>query len=161
MLFFRRLTMSYNYNHCTLVGRLTKDPDFKQINENFCKLNFTLAINRRYKKDNGKIETDFIPVSILGNNAAIAKHLLFKGTPVLVWGTIQVRNYEKDNERKWITEVIADNFQILDKIKKTSSSLSESANIIDPISPENEPTSTNKKKKSSSQKEKDLVVEVI
>ncbi len=37
---------------------------------------------------------------------------------MLIWGTVQVRNYEKDNERKWITEVIAENFQLLDKIKR-------------------------------------------
>ncbi|RAP26479.1 hypothetical protein DID78_06735 [Candidatus Marinamargulisbacteria bacterium SCGC AG-343-D04] len=43
---------------------------------------------------------------------------MIQGTPVLIWGTVQVRNYEKDNERKWITEVIAENFQLLDKIKR-------------------------------------------
>ncbi|RAP26483.1 single-stranded DNA-binding protein [Candidatus Marinamargulisbacteria bacterium SCGC AG-343-D04] len=108
--------MSFNYNHCTLMGRLTRDPEFRQVTENFCKLNFILAIARKFRRE--KTETDFIPVSILGNNAAIGKHLLFKGTPVLIWGTVQVRNYEKDNERKWITEVIAENFQLLDKIKR-------------------------------------------
>ena len=110
--------MSFNYNHCTLMGRLTKDPEFKQINENFCKLSFVLAVSRKYRKENGKIETDFVPICLLGNTAAIGKHLLSKGSPILIWGSIQVRNYEKENERKWVTEVIAENFQLLDKIKK-------------------------------------------
>ncbi len=110
--------MSYNYNHCTLMGRLTKDPEFKQITDNFCKLNFTLAITRKYRKDNIKSETDFIPVSMLGNNAMIGHNLLVKGSPILIWGSIQVRNYEKENERKWITEVLAENFQLLEKKKK-------------------------------------------
>ena len=110
--------MSFNYNHCTIMGRLAKDPEFKQITESFCKLNFTLAVSRKYRKDHSKIETDFIPITLTGNNAAIGQHLLSKGSPVLVWGSIQVRNYEKDNERKWITELVAENFQLLTKIKK-------------------------------------------
>tara|TARA_B100001094_G_C17596322_1_gene514397 strand:- start:68 stop:430 length:363 start_codon:yes stop_codon:yes gene_type:complete len=100
------------------MGRLTKDPEFKQITDNFCKLNFTLAITRKYRKDNIKSETDFIPVSMLGNNAMIGHNLLVKGSPILIWGSIQVRNYEKENERKWITEVLAENFQLLEKKKK-------------------------------------------
>ena len=110
--------MSYNYNQCTLVGRLTKDPEFKTITENFCKLTFTLAITRRYRKDTGQTETDFIPISLVGNTATIGKQLLSKGTPILVWGSIQVRNFEKDNERKWITEILGENFQILENKKK-------------------------------------------
>ena len=76
------------------------------------------TITRRYKKDNSKSETDFIPISMVGNNAVIANQLLEKGSPVLIWGNIQVRIYEKGNERKWITEIIADNFQVLEKKKK-------------------------------------------
>ena len=118
--------MSYNYNHCTLMGRLTKDPDFKQITESFCKLTFILAVTRRYRKDNGKNETDFIPITLTGNIASVGSQLLTKGAPVLVYGSIQVRNYEKENERRWATEVIAENFQILNKKKHTSEELSSS-----------------------------------
>lgn len=118
--------MSYNYNHCTLMGRLTKDPDFKQITESFCKLTFILAVTRRYRKDNGKHETDFIPITLTGNIASVGSQLLTKGAPVLVYGSIQVRNYEKENERRWATEVLAENFQILNKKKHTSEELSSS-----------------------------------
>ncbi|MBA94322.1 MAG: single-stranded DNA-binding protein [Rickettsiales bacterium] len=118
--------MSYNYNHCTLMGRLTKDPDFKQITESFCKLTFILAVTRRYRKDNGKNETDFIPITLTGNIASVGSQLLTKGAPVLVYGSIQVRNYEKENERRWATEVLAENFQILNKKKHTSEELSSS-----------------------------------
>ena len=110
--------MSYNYNYCTLMGRLTKDPEFKTISDNFCKLSFILAVTRRYKKENGQHDTDFIPITLLGNTASIGSQLLFKGSPVLVYGTIQVRRYEKDNERKWITEIIGENFQVLESRKK-------------------------------------------
>ena len=112
--------MSFNYNNCTLMGRLTKDPDFREITDTFCKLNFTLAVSRKYRKDDGTIETDFIPVTLIGTPAIVGSKLLCKGSPILVWGSIQVRQYDKDNERKWITEVIADNFQLLEKRKRIS-----------------------------------------
>ncbi|MBH38477.1 single-stranded DNA-binding protein [bacterium] len=112
--------MGYNYNYCTLMGRLTKDPEFKQITESFCKLTFILAITRRYTKDhNGKHETDFIPIRLTGKNASVGSQLLKKGSPVLVSGSIQVRNYEKENERRWITEISAENFQLLTHKKRS------------------------------------------
>tara|TARA_B100001175_G_scaffold285033_1_gene265840 strand:- start:1924 stop:2280 length:357 start_codon:yes stop_codon:yes gene_type:complete len=108
------------------MGRLTKDPDFKQITESFCKLTFILAVTRRYRKDNGKNETDFIPITLTGNIASVGSQLLTKGAPVLVYGSIQVRSYEKENERRWATEVVAENFQILNKKKHTSGELPSS-----------------------------------
>ena len=121
--------MSYNYNHCTLMGRLTKDPEFKQITESFCKLTFILAVTRRYRKDNGKHETDFIPISLTGNTASVGSQLLAKGIPVLIYGSIQVRNYEKENERRWITEVAAENFQILNKKKHAYDDLNQTTQL--------------------------------
>ncbi len=100
------------------MGRLTKDPDFKEINDSFCKLTFTLAISRKFRKEDGTIETDFIPVTLIGTPAIVGSKLLAKGSPVLIWGAIQVRQYDKDNERKWITEIIGDNFQLLEKRKR-------------------------------------------
>mgnify|MGYP001181080834 CR=1 FL=1 len=110
--------MSYNYNHCTLVGHISNEPEFKQVTESFCKLVFTIAVNRPYRKDNGESEADFIPVLFTGNLAHIGQNLLTKGTALLVWGAINVRSYEKDNIRRWITELSAENFQILRKGKK-------------------------------------------
>ncbi|MCP4050489.1 MAG: single-stranded DNA-binding protein [bacterium] len=107
--------MAYSYNQVTLVGRLTKNPELKQVSDNASKSIFTLAVNRTYRKSDGTTDTDFIPVCMWGKLAEISFQLLNKGTPVLVWGKIQVRSYEKGNEVRWITEVVADNFQILDK----------------------------------------------
>jgi single-strand DNA-binding protein len=112
--------MGFNYNHTTLVGRVVKDAEKRQIKENVAKTTFTLAVNRSYRKDDGTQDTDFIPISMWGKMGEIGFQILQKGVPVLVWGKIQVRNYEKDNERKWATEVVADNFQILDKLPQKS-----------------------------------------
>lgn len=107
--------MSYNYNQATLVGRLTKDPDLKEFSDSGRRLSFTLAVNRQYKKAKEESEADFIPITLFGHSAILGERLLKKGTPVLIWGRIQVRSYEKSDERRWMTEVVAENFQLLDK----------------------------------------------
>lgn len=107
--------MSFNYNHAVLVGRLTKNPEYKQLGENMNLTSFTVAVNRSYKKEDGSKEADFIPVSLWGKNADRAFEFLKKGAHVLVWGKIKVRNYEKEEQVCWITEIAAENFQILEK----------------------------------------------
>jgi len=103
--------MSFYYNHVVLVGRLTRDPDFKVFSEGVQKVFFMLAVSRSHNAT----ETDYIPVCMWGKTAVLANDLLKKGLPVLIWGRLQVRPYGQDNDKKWMTEVIAENFQILQK----------------------------------------------
>ena len=80
-------------------------------------MSFVLAVNRGYKNETGQTEADFIPISLWGKMAEIGNDLLEKGSPVLVWGKIKVRSYEVGEERKWATEISADNFQLLNRKK--------------------------------------------
>ena len=110
--------MSCNYNQATLAGRITKEPELKILSTT-SKLAFTLAVNRGRRKENHENKTDFIPVILWGKCAELGTSLLKKGSPILVWGKIRVSTYEKNSEKKWITEVVAENFQLLDrKIKE-------------------------------------------
>tara|TARA_B100001113_G_C20922210_1_gene540597 strand:+ start:189 stop:551 length:363 start_codon:yes stop_codon:yes gene_type:complete len=111
--------MGFYYNHVILVGRLTKDPELKHISETFSVLTFPLAVTRSRRKSQKEDKVDFIPVSIRGNFAGIGNQLLSKGVPVLVWGQIEVRRYDKENETRWITEIIANNFQILESLSQS------------------------------------------
>jgi len=113
--------MSFNHNHVTLVGRLTKDPKIKETSKS-SKATFHLAVNRNYISEDGVAETDFIPIVLWGKLAGLSEKYLKKGSAVLVEGRIQVRSYEKEGDMHWITEVIANNFQILDSksLKSTS-----------------------------------------
>lgn len=108
--------MSFNYNQVTLVGRLARDPEQKLFMDNFSKLKLVVAVSRPRRKDQQEAETDFIPVILWGIPATIGFRLLKKGSPVLVWGRLQIRSYDKESEKVWLTEVIADNFQILEKL---------------------------------------------
>jgi single-strand DNA-binding protein len=107
--------MAFAYNQTTLVGRLVRDPDLKKISATVSKLYFVLAVSRGYKKEDGDTGADFIPICIWGKTAEIGMQLLKKGSPVLVSGRIQTRHYEKDQTKHFITEVIADNLQLLEK----------------------------------------------
>ena len=110
--------MGCNYNQIILVGRLTKDPEMKEISEDAIKTAFTLAVDRNYKKAAGTVETDFIPVGFWGKQALNAFKLLKKGSPVLVSGKLQIDSFEKNNEKKWITEINGQKFQILESKSK-------------------------------------------
>jgi len=107
--------MAYNYNQATLVGRLTKDPEFRSGAEDFNALHFTIAVNRPYKNAEGAFDTDFIPIILRGKLAKVGLDLLKKGSPVLIWGRINVRQYDYQDEKRWMTEILAENFQILER----------------------------------------------
>jgi single-strand DNA-binding protein len=100
------------YNHVALIGNLVKDPENIELG-NTEKTNFLLAVSRNYKNADKQEETDFIPIVSWGNLAKICKDYLGKGKRVLIDGRIQVRHYEKDSVKKWVTEIIADELTIL------------------------------------------------
>ena len=108
--------MSFNYNHVTLVGRLTKDAEVKDAS-NTVKTSFSLAIDRNYRKEDGSYDTDFIPIVAWGRLAEIAYQYLKKGNPVLVEGRLQIRHYEKtynkETVKHWMSEIVVENFQML------------------------------------------------
>ncbi len=107
--------MAFNYNHATLIGRLTRDPETKKISDTVNKTFFTIAVNRGYRKPDENQDTDFIPVSLWGKSAELAYLLLKKGTPILVTGRIQNRVYEKNEVVRSVSELVGEQFQILEK----------------------------------------------
>ncbi|MFH1428661.1 MAG: single-stranded DNA-binding protein [Candidatus Margulisiibacteriota bacterium] len=101
------------YNHITLVGNLTKDPDLKEVGEH--KLaSLCLAVNGKRKKDDGSYPVDFINVVAWNKLGELCSEYLEKGRRVLVDGKLHIKEYEQDNQKKWTTEVHADNVTFLD-----------------------------------------------
>jgi len=101
------------YNHITLIGNLTKDPEKKDLGD-FIKANFCLAVNGNRKKEDGSYPVDFINVVTWRKLAEHCVEYLEKGRRILVDGRLHIREYEKDDQKKWITEVHADNVTFLD-----------------------------------------------
>lgn len=105
-------------NNVTLVGRLTKDPELKYTPNEVAVANFTLAVNRAFKSENGP-DADFINVVVWRKPAENAANFLKKGSMAGVVGSIQTRNYEgQDGKKVYVTEVMADRVQFLDSKPK-------------------------------------------
>ena len=102
-------------NNVTLVGRLTKDVELKYTPANQAVAQFTLAVNRTFKNANGERESDFINCVIWRKSAENFANFAKKGALIGITGRIQTRNYENaQGQRVYITEVIAENFQMLE-----------------------------------------------
>ena len=102
-------------NNVTLIGHLTKDVELKYTPANQAVAQFTLAVNRTFKNANGERESDFINCVIWRKSAENFANWAKKGALVGITGRIQTRNYEnQQGQRVYITEVIAENFQMLE-----------------------------------------------
>ena len=97
-------------NKTILMGRLTKDPEVKYLqDENSTAMaRYTLAVDRRYRKD-GKAETDFISCVTFGKNAEFAEKYLRKGTKIALAGRIQTGSYtNRDGQKVYTTDVVVE-----------------------------------------------------
>ncbi|TVR77169.1 MAG: single-stranded DNA-binding protein [Chitinophagaceae bacterium] len=105
-------------NKVMLIGHLGKDPEVPQLSNSTNKLaKFPLATSESYKDKSGQLitQTEWHNVVIWGNLADIASNYLKKGSHVYVEGKIRTRSYDKDGQKMWFTEIVADSFQMLDK----------------------------------------------
>ena len=99
-------------NRVVLVGRLTKDPEFRTTQNGVSVATFTLAVNRNFKNKNGEQQADFINVVVFRQQAENVNNYLSKGNLAGVDGRIQSRSYEnKEGQRVYVTEVVADSVQ--------------------------------------------------
>lgn len=105
-------------NNVSLVGRLTKNAELKYTPSNQAVATFTLAVNRSFKNQNGDREADFINCVIWRQQAENLANWAKKGALIGIVGRIQTRNYEnQQGQRVYVTEVVADNFQLLESRK--------------------------------------------
>ena len=102
-------------NNVVLVGRMTRDAELRYTPQNQAVATFTLAVNRNFKNQSGEREADFIKVVIWRQQAENLANWAKKGALIGITGRIQTRNYEnQQGQRVYVTEVVADNFQLLE-----------------------------------------------
>lgn len=102
-------------NNVVLVGRTTKDPELRYTPSNVAVATFSLAVNRNFKDANGERETDFINCVIWRQSAENLANWAKKGALIGITGRIQTRSYEnQQDQRVYVTEVVAENFQMLE-----------------------------------------------
>lgn len=109
-------------NKVCLIGRITRDPELRYTSSNVPSVRFTLAVNRPFQNQNGEREADFINVVVWRNQAENVKKYVSKGSLIAVEGRIQTGSYEKDGQRIYTTDVVADNVQFLDSRNSSQNS---------------------------------------
>jgi single-strand DNA-binding protein len=115
-------------NKVVLIGRLTKDPENRSTQGGTSVTTFTLAVDRNYINQSGERETDFLPVVTFKGLADTCYRYLEKGRLVAVSGRIQTRSYEgNDGKRRYVTEIIADEINFLERKQENSQQGSKTA----------------------------------
>ena len=103
-------------NNVVLIGRLTRDVDLRYTPQNQAVGQFTLAVNRNFKNQDGGYDADFINCVIWRKLAENFASWIKKGNLVAITGHIQTRNYEnQQGQRVYVTEVVIDSFRSLEK----------------------------------------------
>ena len=142
-------------NNIVLVGRTTKTIELKQNKNGTYYVQFTLAVNRPYKDEQGGQQADFITCVAWNKTAETIANYVLKGTMIGVEGRLQVRNYENEaGVRQYISEVLVNRFTFLESKKSSiipepvesfNTATESSINPFDPnfSNPNYSPTSQN------------------
>jgi single-strand DNA-binding protein len=95
-------------NKAVLIGRLTKDPEMRTVNNDVLVANFTLAVNRP-KYGESEQKADFISIVAWRKTAAFVEKYFKKGMQVYVVGRIQTHSWEADDgTKRYATDIVAD-----------------------------------------------------
>ena len=116
-------------NKVILIGRLTKDPEVKNNSSQVQFCNFTIAVDRRFKDNNGQRQADFINCVAWRQTATFIGSYFRKGSKVAVVGSLQSRSYEdQSGQKRYATEVVVDEIEFMDsKNDSTQQTAVESA----------------------------------
>ena len=118
-------------NNIVLVGRTTKTIELKQNKNGTNYVQFTLAVNRPYKDEQGgQQQADFITCVAWNKTAETIANYVLKGMMIGIEGRLQVRNYENEaGVRQYLSEVLVNRFTFLESKK--------SSTIAEPVEPFN------------------------
>ncbi len=99
-------------NKVILMGRLTRDPEMRYSSgENQTAIaRYTLAVDRRFKRQGDEQTADFINCVVFGRGAEFAENYLHQGTKIVAEGRIQTGSYtNREGQKVYTTEVIVEN----------------------------------------------------
>lgn len=102
-------------NKAIVLGRLGRDPELRymQNGQPVCRLN--VATSRRYQNKNNEMveETEWHRITVWGKQAEHCNNYLTKGREVYVEGRLRTSSYEKDGQKHYTTEIVADTVQFI------------------------------------------------
>jgi single-strand DNA-binding protein len=111
--------MFNDVNQCTLLGNITSDIEVRKAGDNSV-TNFSVATNRRYKKDEEWIdEPTFHNVVVWGKQAETLERFAKKGTRIYLQGRMQTRTWDdKEGKKNYKTELVANEISLLARTKE-------------------------------------------
>lgn len=142
--------MARSFNQVILMGNLTRDPELRNTPNGQSVCNFSLALNRSYKGQDGNWQeaTDYVDIVAWGPLGERVAQYLNKGRPCLVNGRLQSRQWEQEGQKRNKVEVVAQDVTFL-------GGRNDGDNSGDSSSPSSSSSS------SSSKKDEDVVIEDI
>ncbi len=126
-------------NRVVIVGRLTRDPELKKLEGNSSVLNFSLALNRQYSREE---KTDYIDCTAWNKTAELMDQYLGKGSLIAVDGKLQQDSYvDQNGQNRSRIVVVADSVQFLESRAKAEERLNATSNYKPPLNPNIEDSS--------------------
>jgi single-strand DNA-binding protein len=116
-------------NRVMLIGNLGKDPEIQALEKNISVAKFPLATTETHKDKNGKLisQTEWHIIVLWRGLAELAQKYLHKGSLIYVEGRLRTRSWEdREGNKKFATEIVADNLIMLDKRSDSSNHFSSS-----------------------------------
>lgn len=100
-------------NKIIISGNLSKDPEFSTSSSGLSVCKFTVAVNRKFKKEDGSTETDFINCVAWRSTADYVSKYVHKGNRLGVIGSLQTRTYDaQDGSKRYVTEILVDEVEL-------------------------------------------------
>lgn len=125
---------NFNFNKVILGGRLTSDPELKKTPSGVSVTTFSVAVNRQYSKDKEQ-QTDFINVNAWRSTAEFICKCFKKASSICIVGSIQTRSWtDKDGQKRYATEVVADEAFFVDSKGEVSAPVQTGAQAFTPAS---------------------------
>ena len=124
--------MARTLNKVLLIGRLGKNPEIRYTPDGLAIANFSVATDEGYKDKDGnyKSNTEWHRIVAFGKLAEICGEYLTKGKQVYIEGRIQTRTWNDQNgEKKYSTEIIANNLIMLDSRQDSISNVPSNNNV--------------------------------
>ena len=122
-------------NKAILMGRLTRDPEvrYSQTDRNMAIAKFSIAVDRRFKKQGDTVTADFFNCTAFGKQAEFVEKYLKQGTKVVVTGRIQNDNYtNKEGQKVYSVQIMVEELEFTESKSNDKSQEEDSKQMGEP-----------------------------
>lgn len=132
-----KLSQNNTMNIVSMVGRITRDPE-KKVVKDTCVVDFSIAVNKKYKPKDGGADADFFRVKVWGKAGEYVHEYIGKGRLISLQGRLDTNTYEKDGKKVTDIFITADNVTGLDRAREDKSVAKKETKVYDPFEDDDE-----------------------